>query len=386
MATEAPPPPPSPGDGPRPRLLRRGRGRPGPDRRSLLKAIAALGATPLATLARAEAEPAFIAARKEAGGAYSVSVIDGEGTVLFSEELDGRAHDVAVAPDRRTAVVFARRPGHFALVLDLTARQRVAAFAPPESRHFYGHGLYSRDGRLLYATENDWAGERGLLGVYDVAAGYQRIGEIDTHGIDPHEALLMRDGRTIAVANGGILTHPDYDRTKLNLATMKPSLAYLDLATGDLIEQVRLPPALHQLSLRHMAEAADGSIWFGGQYEGAATDPVDLVGRHRLGGVPELIAAPPSAYAGMRQYVGSVAVSGDGMRIAATSPVGGRVIVFDAASRKLAATRAIADVCGAAGEGGDFVLSDGQGGLWRGARRLSADPAIAWDNHLRRIG
>jgi len=30
----------------------------------------------------------------------------------------------------------------------------------------------------------------------------------------------MRDGRTIAVGNGGVATHPDYDRIKLNLATM----------------------------------------------------------------------------------------------------------------------------------------------------------------------
>ncbi len=169
----------------------------------------------------------------------------------------------------------------------------MASFAPPEDRHFYGHGLFSADGRLLYATENDWEGERGVLGIYDVAAGYVRIGEIDTGGIDPHEAFLMRDGRTIVVANGGIATHPDFDRVKLNLATMEPSLAYLDAATGDLIESVALPATLHQLSLRHMAEAADGSIWFGGQYEGAATDRVDLVGRHRRGATPELVAAPP---------------------------------------------------------------------------------------------
>ena len=40
----------------------------------------------------------------------------------------------------------------------------------------------------------------------------------------------MSDGRTIAVANGGIATHPDFDRVKLNLATMEPSLVRLDAA------------------------------------------------------------------------------------------------------------------------------------------------------------
>jgi hypothetical protein len=87
----------------------------------------------------------------------------------------------------------------------------------------------------------------------------------------------------------------------------------------------------------------------------------------------------------MKQYVGSVAVSRDGMRIAATSPVGGRMLVFDAAKGSLVATRDIADVCGVAGDGGDFFVSDGRGRLWRGPTLLSEDPAVAWDNHLRRI-
>ena len=355
------------------------------DRRNFLKALAALGALPFATLARADGAPAFVAARMDGADAFSVAVLDHAGDVLFTEELDARAHDIALSPDRTTAVVFARRPGRFALAIDLAARRKVASFTPPEDRHFYGHGLFSPDGRLLYATENDWESERGVLGIYDVGAGYVRIGEIDTGGIDPHEALLMRDGRTIVVANGGIATHPDFDRVKLNLATMEPSLAYLDAATGDLIESIALPATLHQLSLRHMAEASDGSIWFGGQYEGAATDSVDLVGRHRRGAVPELVTAPSSAYGGMRQYVGSVAVSRDGARIAATSPVGGRMLVFDTATRNLVAMRDIADVCGVAGDGGDFFVSDGRGRLWRGDTLLSEDPAVAWDNHLRRI-
>lgn len=359
----------------------------GTDRRSFLKSLVALGALPFATLARADGSPAFIAARMERSGEFSVAVLDHAGSVLFAEELDARAHDIAVSPDRTTAVVFARRPGWFALAIDLTGRRRVASFAPPAGRHFYGHGLFTADCRLLHATENDWDGERGVLGIYDVGAGYVRIGEIDTHGIDPHEAFLMSDGRTIVVANGGIATHPDFDRVKLNVATMEPSLVYLDAATGDLIDRATLPAALHQLSIRHMAEAGDGSIWFGGQYEGAATDAVDLVGRHRRGTSLELVAAPAKAYAGMRQYVGSVAVSRDRRRIAATSPVGGRMLVFDVATRNVVCTRDVADVCGVAGgDGGDFLASDGQGRLWQGDKLLSEDPAVAWDNHLRRIG
>ncbi len=355
-------------------------------RRDFLQAFAALGVVPVTTLARAGSQPAFVAARMEGASTFSVAVLDYAGEVLFSEELDGRAHDIALSPDHATAAVFARRPGFFALVVDIAGRKRVTAFAPPPGRHFYGHGFFSADGRLLYATENDYEAVRGVLGIYDATAGYARIGEFDTHGVGPHEALLMSDGRTIAIGNGGVATHPDYDRAKLNLPTMEPSITYLDAATGELIDKVKLPRDLHQLSIRHMAESSDGTIWFGGQYEGPETDRIDLVGTHKSGGEPTLVGAPTAVYAGMRQYVGAVAVNAAGTRVAATSPVGGHVLIFDAATRNLVGERAIADVCGIAGDGPDFFSSDGRGRLWRGPNLISEFPDVMWDNHIRRIG
>ena len=196
----------------------------------------------------------------------------------------------------------------------------------------------------------------------------------------------MSDGRTIAIANGGIATHPDFDRVKLNLATMEPSLVRLDAGTGRLLDRQTLPQSLHQLSIRHMAEAAAGIS--GSAASTRARPPTRSIWSAVSGpgeGI-ELVAAPPSAYSGMRQYVGSMAVSRDGARIAATSPVGGRMLVFDAKTRNLIATRDVADVCGVAGDGGDFFASDGRGRLWRGDTLLSQDPGVAWDNHLRSIG
>ena len=172
---------------------------------------------------------------------------------------------------------------------------------------------------------------------------------------------------------------------KLNLPTMEPSLVYLDAETGDLVDRVTLPPSLHQLSIRHMSETAGGTIWFGGQYEGPATDPVSLVGTHKPGSDPVLIDAAPSDYAAMSQYVGAVATSGDGRLVAATSPRGGQVMIFDAAARNVVEKRTIADVCGIAPDGADFLTSDGRGRLWEGRALLSDDPALAWDNHIRRI-
>ncbi|KAB2866164.1 MAG: DUF1513 domain-containing protein, partial [Bauldia sp.] len=58
------------------------------DRREFLRAFAALGAMPIATLARADGAPAFVAAKMDGADGFSVAVLDHAGIILFSEELD----------------------------------------------------------------------------------------------------------------------------------------------------------------------------------------------------------------------------------------------------------------------------------------------------------
>lgn len=353
-----------------------------PDRRSVILGLAATGALPLTGFADTRQEAAFLSCCKMRDGSFAAAVLDVDAKLIFHENLEGRGHDTAISADGGAAVVFARRPGRFALVLDLVRRQRVLAFSAPEDRHFQGHGFFSNDGRLLFATENDFDGERGVMGIYDVKLGYRRIGEIDTAGIGPHEALLLSDGRTVAIANGGILTHPDFPRQKLNLATMAPSLVYADLARGDIIESVSLSPELHQLSIRHMAEDGNGRIWFGGQFEGARDETVALAGWHERGRDIQLCSAPETLWQSMNNYVGSVAASSDGRRVAMSSPRGGTVLVWDCASGSVMEQRRIRDVCGLASRSGAFLSSDGTGGLELDGEPFKEFDDVAWDNHI----
>ncbi|CUI83189.1 Protein of uncharacterised function (DUF1513) [Achromobacter sp. 2789STDY5608628] len=231
-----------------------------------------------------------------------------------------------------------------------------------------------------------------MLGIYDATpgGGYRRVGEFDSGGIGPHEVVLMPDGKTLCVANGGILTHPDYGKLELNLDTMRPSLAYIDTASGRLLEKVELAPALHRLSIRHLALAADGTVWFGCQYMGPAGDRPALVGRHRRGAQPELFAGPAPTLREMRNYVGSVAADAAGGIIATSSPVGGRVLYWDAASGRWLGETRLADGCGVApAQGGGFLVSSGLGAMLRTDAAGAEQPLLApsreraWDNHFR---
>lgn len=358
-----------------------------------LAGVAPTGAGTEPTGAQSDAGPLYLAARKH-DDSFEAVVLDARGQIARTVALEARGHSFAIDAPRQRAVVFGRQAGFFATAFDLQGRQAAAALPLPPDRHYFGHGVYREDGHLLFATENDFEAGRGVLGVYDASPGgaYRRVGEFDSDGIGPHEVLLMPDGRTLCVANGGILTHPDYGKLELNLDTMVPSLVYLDLASGTVVDRVALPAHLHRLSIRHLAIAADGAVWFGMQYSGPTADRPPLVGRHRRGqSAAELFAGPPEVLRRLRNYVGSVSVDAAGNIVATSSPVGGLVVYWDAASGACLGTTTIADGCGVAPAGdGRFVLSSGEGVVQQSGPDLPTtefdrDPSTAWDNHFRRV-
>lgn len=359
------------------------------DRRGVLGGIGAAAVlAAVAGEARASGiRPALLSAAQRRLGGFVAAGIDRGGAVVFEVPLPGRGHGAAVDPEGRHAVVFARRPGTFALAIDLGTGDPLAEFACPADRHFQGHGCFSPDGRFLYTAENDFDGERGVIGVYDARAGFRRVGELDAHGVGIHEVILMRDGRTLAAANGGILTHPDYPRAKLNIPSMEPSLVFLEPGSGHLLAKFEPVPRLRQLSIRHLAEARDGEVWFGCQYEGPVLDQVPLIGKAGAGDRTITWIRPnhPDQERALRQYVGSIAATGDGAQVAVSSPRGGVCYVLDSASGRLDQTWQLPDVCGLAGRQSAIIASTGSGLLWDSGHPLSRAEDFAWDNHLRAL-
>ena len=367
------------------------------DRRTTLRLLAGgIAGSLLPASLRAEAgapsAPLYLSARADASGGYRVSGFSTDGARVFDLPLPGRGHSFAVRPDGSTAVHFARRPGRFALVLDLLRSTIARRVETPAGRHFYGHGVFSPDGRLLYATENDFDGERGVIGVYDATRGYRRVGELPSHGIGPHEIALLSDGETLVVANGGIATHPDLPRVKLNLPTMAPALCYVNRRSGALRQELSLDPALHRLGIRHLAVGPDDTVAVAMQYEGPAQDLVLLVALRRGGGPLHLLHGPPNVIRAMKNYCGSVCFDPSGRTIAVSSPRGNLMTFWDVGAGRYLSSAKVSDGCGVApGEGpGEFLASSGRGSVVViDARSGTTRPlavggleAARWDNHL----
>lgn len=350
-------------------------------RRAFLSGLLAASMWPKPTWAEA-GSPVLLSAAKASGGRYVLCGINNTFDIIFQIPLPARGHAAAVHPMRPEAVVFARRPGTFACIIDCLSGRTIAALAAPKGRHFYGHGTYSQDGAVLFTTENNYGAGRGCIGLWDATNGYARIEEWNSGGIGPHDIKRIHGSDILVVANGGIDTHPNTGRAKLNIATMRSNLSYI--RDGQIIETAKLSDDHRKNSIRHLAVGSDGHVAFGMQWQGEAA-PRGLVGSHRMSQHPTVMAAPADEIHALNGYVGSVAISHDGALIFATSPRGNCVQTFDADGLQWNATRSLLDVCGIANFEKTLCVSSGSGRLepLHKVKRVGLQAHhLAWDNHL----
>jgi len=331
---------------------------------------------PKALFALERTDAVYCSAFMAKDGSFGVATLTEGGEIIDRIPLLDRGHDVTRSPVSDLTVAFARRPGTFAVVFDRSKGAIVATLTSPEGRHFFGHGIFSADGKLLYATENDYDNYAGVIGVYDASDGFRRIGEFPTHGIDPHELTLIEGGNTLIIANGGIKTHPDHGRDKLNLDHMEPSLVFIDTKHGQLIEKHTLPDPMRQLSTRHLDVDASGTVWIGCQFEGPANETVPLVGRIRRGDALSFLDLGQKDWQLLNNYVGSVTANPSAGLVAVSSPKGGTVLTFDATSGKPVKKERMDAVCGLAPQSAGFICST-ENGLF-GPKQAN----LAWDNHI----
>lgn len=357
-----------------------------PSRRGFLAGLLATGLAPQASWADLGC-PSYLSAAKVADGRFILAGLSPQGEILFRCPLPGRGHAASAHPTRPEVVGFARRPGRFADVIDCRNGALLARLEPPAGHHFYGHGCFTPDGSRLYTTENDYENTRGVVGVWDTADGYQRIGSFASGGLGPHELLLRRDAPGLVIANGGIQTHPDTGRDKLNLDTMRPNLTYLGF-DGSVDAQMQLPADLHQNSIRHLAMRSDGTVGFAMQWQGELGADVPIVGLHHPGTTPRLLAEDDPRVRNLNGYGGSISFSADGARIAVTSPRGGVVQVMNVTSGALRREYQLDDVCGLASNASGFTASTGTGrivSLTGATIQPLAQVDLRWDNHLIRL-
>lgn len=346
-------------------------------RRTLLKAALLGASAPLLPLgcASMNKEPALIGCAIKGRDRFSAVVADSQGRPIREVPLPARGHGVAISTAHQHAVAFARRPGTFMVVFDYSTGSVIKALPAPNHRHYYGHGVYSNDGQWLYATEGERGSSRGIIGVYDVQAGYKKVAEFSGFGLGPHEVIVMPDD-AIVIGVGGVHTN---GREPLNIATMKPSLSYLTM-NGELTDQLSLPD--HHLSIRHLAHDGDQTVLCGQQYRGEPDEYPSLLAMHTRGGQMIPLQAEPEEWARFNHYIASIAATDEW--ILATSPRGNCYGIWSKETQKLVELSLLPDASGVVVQGGGFQISSGVGKIITQrtlTQKETHQSSVQWDNH-----
>lgn len=328
----------------------------------------------------------FINGHHDKAGRFYISSFDVGGNERFRLPLPQMPHSFAVDPVNSHRVVsLPGLPGTQAVVMDIATGKKLTQFTSRPGRHFNGHGVFSADGKLLFSSENIVKNSAGVITVRETEH-FRFLRELPGHGLGPHDIRMMPDGKTLVLASGGLLTHPDTGKYYLNLNQMKTALLFIDSDDGKLLMRREIP--VDKLSIRHLDVSADGTVLVACQYVGRRNMP-KLVGVQRGDGDIEMLDIDEDTLWLMNNYTASAVVAGN---VAVVScPRGNQLTCWDLQQKKLIKSIEINDVGGVqvSADKRSFIASANIGELYRiDAKSLKVTPLdnvwqnVKWTNHM----
>lgn len=245
--------------------------------------------------------------------------IRGEASAPESIPVGFLAHGITPSPHAATQYVLFEKHGPGCCVVDLARKEVVHTIVPSPGREFYGHGVFSRDGSLLYCTETDVHDQhRGYIAVRD-GRDHSLLGDFPSFGRAPHDCMLTDEGRTLVIANGGSRVGADDG----------PNVAGVEIAAAALRFRHEIPDP--RLNAGHLAMTDRGDLAIVSAPR-TGLDPERSLGGISLrpaGGELHTLCEPRAVTDALVGETLSVAVHGPSGIVGATTPLGHYVTFWE---------------------------------------------------------
>ncbi|MBL4797130.1 MAG: DUF1513 domain-containing protein [Oleispira sp.] len=264
---------------------------------------------------------------------YGVIVVqpnkEGKFSIISDFTVPNEVHLATLFPDQKSILVCSRKPGASLLKYSLSGNL-MAELKPLKNQHFEGHGIFSIDEKYIYATASDFELKQGRMLKLN-SQDLTLIKDYNSGGIGPHE-LVWQSDKLIAIANTGVLTHPESGRKILNLSSIQSNIVLFDSQQEDIIHQWQVPK--QALSARHLDRMANGDLVIGCQYKKKDQRPACIAFANIESG---LIFAEPNnenLYWGMKGYTASIKGIPNSLYAMITNPQGHLLTKWKSAADK----------------------------------------------------
>lgn len=221
------------------------------------------------------------------------------------------AHGVIKNPNANHKILVFEKKGEGGAEIDLKDNKLTTRIKPSKGCAFYGHGAYSADGKLVYATEYDEQTYVGKMTVRD-ADDFSVVGEFPTHGEWPHDCQFIDEGKTVAVTNGGGNIE----------GGAVPNVSYIEVSTGELIEKIEFNSEL--INAGHLIISPNGDLGVGhAMREGLDTrEAMGALSLRPKDGKFKTMVTPAAVTGAMKGETLSLCLNTAKKTIAATNPYG----------------------------------------------------------------
>ncbi len=259
-------------------------------------------------------------------------------------------HGFTQDPNRKARAAVFEKKGPGGCLVDLDTLEVLAPIAASPGCAFYGHGLFSKDGAKVFVVEASLDSLSGRITVRD-GASLEVLDEVPTYGLAPHDCVLVDDGRTLVVTNGGgTLGSAD-----------APSVAFVDLESGALRDKLVIDNP--RINAGHLFIASDGALAVvsaprAGLPEESSQGGVSL---RPAGGALASVAEPADVTQRMLGESLSVCIHEPSDIALVTNPRGNLVTFWHVRDRRLAGTYEVRSPRGVTltRDGSAFVLACG---------------------------
>lgn len=339
-------------------------------RRELLKiaSISGIAGAPVLTGCTAKPNTQLIGGYRKQGDSFGVACIHSDAELVWQFECAGRVHDIAIEPDLNLGAVAARRPGTFLQLFSALDGTKLDKISVPAGYQFEGH-LSFMD-QELWATASDVLSSKGILIRYRLD-NLHSPEILALPGLGPHQ-ILKRNPHEFWVAIGGWHTS---NREVLNAESFESLLALVNISTNRIQTWKSPDPAL---GIRHLGVHEDQLV-VGLQYANPKPSSAALVYKFDDENEWVPLATPLKGWEIFNGYIASVAISENW--IAATSPRGHQVGLWQEGGQNFSGNYSLLDAAGTTVVNDEIWISSGTGQISQSRATSKQLSAVHWDNH-----